>query len=343
LQKALRVNMVTSFIDKVVQSCQRLGGRDGMVVAVSGGPDSVALLRALAAWRFPERPGRLVVAHLNHQLRGEESNLDAAFVEDLCRALQCDDSPALVCRVERIDVAARAKAEKANVEGLARRLRYDWLAEVARQEGLGVVATGHTADDQAETVLHRLLRGTGLKGLRGIAERRELAPGVTLIRPLLHVRRQEVLAFLQQERQPFRHDASNDDLRFTRNRIRHELLPHLAGQFNPGIVDVLCRLAEGAQESFGLREADAAALLREAERPRAGGRIILDRNRLAAAPRNLVREAFRLIWSREGWPSNGMNFAAWDRLAGLVFGESPAVDLPGNIRACREKQVVQLG
>jgi tRNA(Ile)-lysidine synthase len=314
-----------------------------MVVAVSGGPDSVALLRALLAWEAPEAPRRLVAAHLNHQLRGEESDADEAFVEALCSELRPGKDRVLQWRGARVDVAARARAEGDNLESLARRLRYEWLARVAQDEGLAWVATGHTADDQAETVLHRLLRGTGLAGLRGIAARRELAPGVTLIRPLLSVTRPEVLAFLRTEGQAFRLDSSNADLRLTRNRIRHELLPLLQRDFNPGIVDVLCRLAEAAREDFGRQEASVAALLSEVERPRSGTLVVLDRERLAAAPRELLREVFRLIWNREAWPRNGMNFSAWDRLAGLVFGETSAIDLPGKIRARRRKRVVQIG
>src|SRR5436189_3233901 len=129
---------------------------------------------------------------------------------------------------QRIDVRSQARRERANLEAVGRRVRYDFLASVARETGAAWVATGHTADDQAETVLHRLLRGTGLKGLAGIPARRALAPGVDVVRPLLKVRRAEVLAFLQETGQRFRQDTSNVDPRFTRNRIRHELLPSLA-------------------------------------------------------------------------------------------------------------------
>src|SRR5207253_9701726 len=132
----------------------------------------------------------------------------------------------LALRCDRIDVRSTAGTD--NLEATARRVRYDWLSGVARVTGCSWVATGHTADDQAETVLHRLLRGTGLQGLRGIASRRPLAEGVEVVRPLLDVTRTEVLTFLQAEHQPARQERSNADLRFTRNRIRHGLLPHLA-------------------------------------------------------------------------------------------------------------------
>src|SRR5438132_2881347 len=208
------VGVTASLVAQVELSLRRLGvSADGIVVAVSGGPDSVALLRALAS--LPTA-GRLVVAHLNHQLRGPESDADEAFVRALPESLQ----PGMELRCERIDVAAQARTEGANVEAVARRVRYDWLARVAKECQASWVATGHSADDQAETVLHRLLRGTGLKGLRGIATCRPLSSEVNLVRPLLDVARAQVLAYLDAEQQSYCQDRSNLDLTFRRNRIR---------------------------------------------------------------------------------------------------------------------------
>lgn len=318
-------------------------GNEGLVAAVSGGADSVALVRALAGLRPTLRPQVLAIAHLNHQLRGADSDADEEFVRRLYLSLRESAGTHLEWRSERVDVAAGARVEGGNLESFARRIRYDWLTRVARESGLRWVATGHNANDQAETVLHRLLRGTGLKGLRGIAARRALAPEIMLIRPLLRVPRTEVLAFLDAEQQPFREDRSNVDRRFTRNRIRHELVPLLAGQYNPACVEVLSRLAEQAAETYANLSEWGQKLLAEAELPRAGRLVVLDRQRLAGAPRNLVREAFRLLWDREDWPLRGMSFAAWDRLAALAVGEIPAVDLPGGIQARGAHSVVQVG
>src|SRR5262249_13050947 len=152
-----------SFMDRLELS----GG--GVVVAVSGGPDSVALLRALVAWRGNSPQPRLEIAHLNHQLRGQESDADAEFVRQLHTDLVAAGVPELALHCETGDGAALATAEKDKREAIARRERYDWLRQVAERTGARWVATGHTADDQAETVLHHLLRGTGLQGLRGIA------------------------------------------------------------------------------------------------------------------------------------------------------------------------------
>jgi tRNA(Ile)-lysidine synthase len=243
----------------------------------------------------------------------------------------------------RLVVRSEARRTKDNLEKAAREARYRWLAQVAREADARWIATGHTADDQAETILHRLLRGAGLKGLRGIAENRPLASDLRLIRPLLTVTHSEVLNYLQAQEQSFRQDSSNADLRFTRNRIRHELLPLLEKGYNGNIVTVLGRLAKQAETMYGRVKAKAEDLLSEAERPRAGTLLVFDRQLLSQAPRSLVREAFRLAWEREGWALARMGFEEWDRLAAVALGERVAVDLPSGIRAIGRDRVVQLG
>jgi tRNA(Ile)-lysidine synthase len=320
-------------VRKVQQALRRFRVSGGMVVAVSGGPDSVALLRAMHEARGSER---LSGAHLNHQLRGAESDADEAFVRDLCAELSVEYS------CHRLDVRNAAGAEGANLEAVARRLRYDWLGHAAEEVGARWVATGHTADDQAETVLHRLLRGAGLRGLRGIAAQRDLAAGLTLVRPLLTATRAEVMVYLQEIGQGYREDRSNLDPAFTRNRIRHDLLPLLTGQYNPEITACLGRLAEQAEAVFADEEQRALVLLQEAELPRAGAVLVFDQRRLVAAPRHLLREAFRLVWQRERWPMDPMGFDAWERVAASALGEAGAADLPGGVRIGRRAGVVQL-
>jgi tRNA(Ile)-lysidine synthase len=301
---------------------------DGMspgVVAVSGGADSVALLRALQT----DYPATLTVAHLNHQLRGEESAADEVFVRELASQL------GLPCRVRSVAVATLARG--ANLEATARRLRYEFFTTVAGEVGAQWIATGHTADDQAETVLHRLLRGTGLQGLRGIARLHN-----PVVRPLLSVTRGDVLDYLATLNQPFREDSSNADLRFTRNRLRRELLP-LLKTFNPAIVQALGQLASQAGDAFEMQQADTVRFASEVELPRAGPRLIFDASKLAAVHPYRVRELFRSIWQREGWPASEMTYAHWSRLVEVALGNLPAADFPASIRARRVGAVVQIG
>jgi tRNA(Ile)-lysidine synthase len=315
----------------------------GVVAAVSGGADSVALLHALIAARDPSFPFPVILAHLNHKLRGAESDADEAFTADLYGRLVAAGVPAFTLNLGRIDVAAQARAEGDNLEATARRVRYRWLAEVAREAGARWVATGHTADDQAETVMHRLLRGTGLQGLRGIAAWRELETGVGVMRPLLQTTRAEIVAYLRQLNQPYREDSTNRDLAYTRNRIRLELLPYLAERYNPAVAMALARLAEQVEEVFRDEQTAAVSLLSAAELPRAGTMLVFDRARLAAAPPRLTRAALRFAWTREAWPLDAMGYDAWDRLAGLAHGESGGLDLPGFIHAHLRGQVLQIG
>jgi tRNA(Ile)-lysidine synthase len=315
----------------------------GVVVAVSGGADSVGLLRALDQARQGPAPIPLIVAHLNHQLRGDESNRDEEFVAALQAQLVTAGRPNLRLVQTRLDVAGLARAESENLEAVARRERYRWLAEVARANGARWIATGHTANDQAETVLHRLMRGTGLRGLRGIAYQRPLRLGVSVVRPLLPTTRAEVLEYLHTLSQPYCEDASNRDRRFTRNRIRHELLPQLVRDYNPAIVEVLVRLARQANDVYRFEEAAALALLAEAERPRAGDWVVFDLQTLQTAPRHRVREMFRQVWEREGWPVGRMDQATWERLADVALGVLNAVDLPGGLHVRRRQRVVQIG
>ena len=307
----------------------RLGPLPG-VVAVSGGADSVALLRA-----FHHLGGRpLVVAHFGHGLRGAESDADAAFVGELAGRL------GLPFRLGRGNLAAGP-----GLEAAARRQRYDWLAGVVAEVGAGWVAMGHTVDDQAETVLHRLVRGTGLHGLRGMEPcRRRVVAGVSflLLRPLLTIARADVLAYLASLNQPYREDSSNADRRFTRNRIRHELLP-LLKTFNPDAAGALNRLAEQAAEADVAMSGLARDFLHAAELPRAGDLVVLNAVALATVPVPVLRTLLRLVWEREGWPTGDMTAAHWYWAAAVASSRAGGRDFPGGVAMRLRGRVVQLG
>jgi tRNA(Ile)-lysidine synthase len=210
------------------------GGRLG--IGVSGGADSVAMLRIFAELRAHLGIAVLVL-HFNHQLRGMEANEDERFVKALAEEFHLEFESG------RADVAGEARLHGWNVEDAARRLRYQFFASVAEARGLNRVAVAHTADDQAETVLSHLLRGTGLTGLAGIYP----VAGLT-IRPLLEMGREELREFLSDLGQPWREDTTNQDTSRIRARIRHQLVPLLLRDFDPAVVTRLSRLAMHARE-----------------------------------------------------------------------------------------------
>lgn len=196
-----------------------------VLIAVSGGPDSVALFHIFLSLR--EKLGlRLGVAHMNYRLRGEDSEADERLVRSYCRT---HGIPCFVSHPHR---------SKNPSEEELRDLRYRFFERIATREGFDAVVTAHTLDDQAETLLIRLLRGTGPEGLTGIPKRRD-----RIVRPLLDVTKEELLTLLREESLPFRNDKSNFDTTILRNRIRHELLPLLERDYRPGTKKALARTA----------------------------------------------------------------------------------------------------
>jgi tRNA(Ile)-lysidine synthase len=224
---------------------------DRLAVAVSGGADSVALLRILLELRH-ELGIVLAAAHFHHQIRGAEADADRQFVSELAQAFQ------LELHSGSADVPSHARDRKLSLETAARELRHQWFAELVGQGQVNKIATAHTLDDQAETVLMRILRGTGVRGMAGIApEQKEKH----LVRPLLTASRQEVETYLAAIHQPWRNDSSNLDQSHTRNRIRHTLLPLLEKGFNPAIRQTLADLAEVARVEDDYWRKELAALL----------------------------------------------------------------------------------
>jgi len=281
-----------------------------VLVAVSGGGDSVALLRGLNVLK-PPGDGRLIAAHVNHKLRSADSDADQAFVQQLCRQL------GLACEVAMAAVDPRTGSRGQGIEATARRARYAAFEEMAGRLGARFVVTAHTADDQAETILHRILRGTGIRGLSGMSRSRRIGPA-TLLRPLLGTAREELAEYLNDLQQPFRTDASNCDVRFTRNRIRKDLLPLLAVHYNPTIVEALLRLGELAGESQSLINAMVRDVVKRCLRHVGREEVRLDLNILAVQPTHLVREVLMDVWRRQGWPLAAMGFAEWELLAGMI-------------------------
>ena len=283
-------NKVKTFIDQH----KLLARGDPVLVAVSGGPDSVALLHVLCDLRG-ELGLQLEVAHLHHGIRGEEAHTDARFVANMANDL------GLPFHLKEINLPQmKSKAGKGNLEGLARKERYRFFADVARERGIPKVATAHTQDDQAETFLMWMLRGAGRKGLGGISPIRLLGAAdeipssrLAIIRPLLDVPKAEILEFLKKKRITYRLDRSNQDPAFLRNWIRLNLIPQLKERIDQNLPSRLAQQAEliRDEESFleGLGQAELNKL-----RTSQG----IDRHAFLTQERAMQRKILRL-WVRE--------------------------------------------
>jgi tRNA(Ile)-lysidine synthase len=313
------------------------GGR--VVVALSGGPDSVALVHAL---RELERRGELTlagVAHFNHQLRGADSDADEAF----CRTLAADLGIAL--EVGRADVRAIAGTERRSLEDAARTLRYAFLDEaVARLSG-DAVAVGHSLDDQAETFLLRLLRGSGPRGLAGILPR-----AGRIVRPLIEIRREELRQYAAFHQLAFRTDPTNADVRIPRNRVRHELIPYLEREFSAGIIEVLAREADVAREDEDRLQREAIDLavsivLREEDEQRQVVRV--DAGALTSLHPAVAARVARHALEAAAAGGAGQGFIGFDQITRLVAFARDArpgmsLSLPG-LQAVRDAEGIVLG
>jgi len=335
-------------------------------VAVSGGADSVALLRGLV--RLPEITNNpdlrrnFFVATVDHRSRGAESDGDVAFVEALAAELGVDFFRRTLDPTE-LEAEARRQG---SWESAARTLRYRALVDAAKNGGARFLATAHHRDDQLETLLFRLFRGAGFDGLRGVPAVRPLDEALVLIRPLLGVGRAEILAYLAQLNQPYRVDSSNASPRYARNRIRNELAPLLESIFPGRWESALLRLSELAAETETFFDAQTAPL--DAEIAAAKRRdalfartldalgvpnvspnnannannasslnvVILPLEPLRAAPEPLVRRYFRQIWRDRNWPLAAMGADEWRRLAAAVrktpLPSRAEPQFPGDVR-----------
>jgi len=296
-----------------------------VLVAVSGGPDSVALLRALSALKAEAGgAGKLVVGHFHHRLR-QEADGDARFVAELAGRLS------LPYEQGEAGVGALAQQRRDGIEAAAREARYNFLESTAERRGARYVVTGHTLDDQIETVLFNILRGTGLAGVAGMTLARPLGSAVSLVRPMLTVRRIEVLAYLEEIGQAYRTDSTNACTDFSRNRLRHELLPLLREKFNPDIDNALARLSGLAGDAQRIVERIADDLLdrclgRGTAASSGNGSVTLGLGPIKDVDRHLIREMFIALWRRQSWPLQDMGFAEWHALAdmALSIGGGPA-------------------
>lgn len=302
-----------------------------ILLAVSGGADSVAMFRVLHGLKAGGT-GQLLVAHFNHRLRGEASDADAQFVATLGQTLG-------------VTVYSGSAEESAGAgsEETFRADRYEFLQQTAEKVGARYVVTAHTLDDQVETILHRILRGTGIAGLAGIPRTRSLGDAAVLMRPMLGIPRYEVLDYLESLKQPFCEDATNRSGTYTRNRIRHELLPLLAREYNPNISDALLQLGQLASDAQAIIKLATDDLIHEHAIVASPTSVEIDCGTFTSCDRAVVRELLASVWRRQAWPLADMGFREWNRLAGIAIADSPHImDLPGRIRAQKKGESLSL-
>ena len=313
-----------------------------IVVACSGGPDSTALLRSLLRLQSSHNLS-LHVAHLNHDFRGAEADHDAAFVQRLA------DRLGLPCSIDKEDpIAYQRSRGVSSFEQAAREMRYSFLHSVAAAVEASAVALGHTSDDQAETVLLHILRGSGMQGLRGMAEISNWpwpaeGRGPLLFRPLLQTSKADTSAYCRELGQTYREDSGNYLWRFTRNRVRLDLMPRLARDYNPRVHNALQRLSRIAGDDADFIDSeldsrwDDIATVEETV-------VLLDAGELAALHAALQRRAMRRAYSLAAGDARALGESHLDAMLSLVQNRrgGRGLDLPRGVSVRIESNVLRI-
>ncbi|WP_284642782.1 tRNA lysidine(34) synthetase TilS [Paenibacillus silviterrae] len=288
---------------------------ESIVVAVSGGPDSVALLHLLFVLA-PRWELRIVAAHVNHGFRGEESDREALFVERLC------DEWGMPCEIGTIRVPSYIEETGENAQVAARELRYAFLSEVAGRNHATRIALAHHADDQAETLLMRIVRGTSPSGLGGIPARRKLREGLELVRPLLRIYKEEILRYCEAHGLSYCIDSSNLEQKYARNQFRLSVLPYLR-QYNGNLEEALVRLAEVAAAENEYMDQKVFSLYKQYVRAE-NGFYSWSAKWFADVPLALQRRLIKLILSYLSAGPDSIDFLNVERIRTDVLRRAPS-------------------
>jgi tRNA(Ile)-lysidine synthase len=320
---------------KTIVDNELLAKGDAVVVAVSGGPDSVALLHALAELRSSYEL-QIAAAHLNHQFRGMDAEEDSLYVQSLCRTLN------VPCYAESVDVPRFIKESGLSPEDAARRVRYRFLTKVAKELGRAKVATGHHADDQTETVLMRLIRGTGIEGLAGIPIRR-MESGVEIIRPLLEINRHQIEVYCTEHGLEPRHDQSNFSDQYFRNRIRLHWIPRMKEE-NPRLSAALSQMASIVRDENAYMEEKSREELESIIEEKEANRMVIKQKAFLLSAVALQRRMIKLILSYlSGSNAGEIGYTHIESIRQMIKDPHPSVSLhlPGGLRVQREyKRVI---
>lgn len=299
-------------VEQQIVAKQLLADGDTVIVAVSGGPDSVALLHLLFSLSKAHQ-WKLIVAHVNHGFRVEESKVEAIQVAELAYAL------GLPCEIAEVNVPAYIAETSLNPQVAARQKRYDFLHDVARKYGAGHIALAHHADDQAETMMMRILRGTGPSGLGGIRDQR-MDHQVKLIRPLLRMNKEQLISYCQQEQILYCVDASNESRKYFRNQVRLDIIPFLQ-KYNEELPLALGRLAEMMQAEEDYMQQETERVLQDIAIFR-NDEVRLPHRRFIQLPLALQRRLIKLILSYLACPAEWLDFTRIEMLRESMIRET---------------------
>lgn len=273
--------------------------------------------------RFDDwQAGNLIVGHVNHGTRGSESDADASFVRRLAGELELEFQQSDVGGSQRVG----------NSEESLRNFRYGELIELAQSLGARYIVTGHNFDDQVETVLFRIFRGTGISGLSGIPMKRLATESVTIIRPLLEISRQKIETYLNEIGQSFRFDSSNEDSKYTRNYLRNELIPELKERFGVSVSDSIFRLGKQAQDVDRYLLTQSRTLA-DAIEERTTSKLVVDCNKMQTRDPLVIGRWLTEMWIEQDWPRQAMTFQWWRMIAEALQSKTDWVlNLPCSIR-----------
>lgn len=328
--------MKTNLIERVlktIRNYEMVAPGETVLAAVSGGPDSMFLLHALSALKNKLKIKELSVCHLDHGLRGDASASDAEFVKRLAQDAGMDYYQ------KKVDLAG-ARSRKLSTEELAREARYVFYAECAARSGASAVATGHTLDDQAETVIMRIVKGASLKGVVGIPPVRH-SGGIKFVRPLLEIEKPNIVAYLDGKGIGYRIDRTNLKNIYFRNVVRSEILPFLA-KYNPRIKRALSNFAEHLREDFEFidsRRGEASGIIGAEGR---NGEVSVQLKDLVVQPRALQKEILRDALEKAGGDVKRLSFRHWKDAESFIREKrsGSSMDLPGGIRITRTGQAL---
>ncbi len=320
-------------VAKTIEEFQMLETGDSVLAAVSGGPDSMALVLTLISLK-QQYDLTIGIAHLNHLLRGEDSLKDERFVREFA------EKAGLPFFCEQQDVNAYAGRQRLSVEEAGRQVRYDFFSRVSGRHGYKKIATGHTKNDNAELVLMNLLRGAGPKGLSGIPPVRDKI----FIRPLIRATKPEILGFLKAEHQPFRVDATNTDTAYVRNAIRHRLIPVLESDYNPEIIDALDRLSHILRQEESYLDAEAGKCFKDCLIEEAEDRVLFSKKKLSDLHPAIVNRVIRKGIGKIKKDLRRISLSHMGDILDFCFNRTSgfSLDLPGQIRIYKKRDVISI-